>query len=182
MRIQSEESQSTTTLSFKEPSHLDLPFNGVMTMLTMLVLMTITRKDIAEDGEQAKEGEEALQEGEEGSDEGGGAQSWGYGAGLFYDLLSFSFAPFLFRAFAFAPMTKGSELRSFSEWKKLKSPLKSKSPLYLLVCRVHTLFGNVSAVFLYFPDSFPQIGLLYQTCKNRNQCCLQYLDEYYAGE
>ena len=157
MRIQSEESQSTTTLSFKEPSHLDLPFNGVM---TMLVLMMITRKNIADDGEQAKEGEEALQEGEEGSDEGGGAQSWGYGAGLFYDLLSFSFAPFLFRAFAFAPMTKGSELRSFSEWKKLKPPLKSKSPLYLLVCRVLSLemFGQCSFIF---PGSFPQMGLLY---------------------
>ena len=174
MRIQSEESQSTTTLSIKEPSHLDLPFNGVMTMLTMLVLMMITRKNIADDGEQAKEGEEALQEGEEGSDEGGGAQSWGYGAGLFYDLLSFSFAPFLFRAFAFAPMTKGSELRSFSEWKKLKPPLKSKSPLYLLVCRVLSLeiLGNV-------PLIFPAVFLKWDFC---TYCCLQYLDEYYAGE
>ena len=60
--------------------------------------MMITRKDIAEDGEQAKEGKEAFAEGEEGRDEGGGAQSWTDRAGLFYDLLSFSFAPFLFRA------------------------------------------------------------------------------------
>ena len=49
--------------------------------------MMITRKDIAEDGEQAKEGKEAFEEGEEGRDEGGGAQSWTDRAGLFYDLL-----------------------------------------------------------------------------------------------